>query len=80
MSRHTLAASLSFIPCLRKIKNHGADIISAPADKPWGTREMGVRTPEGHRLDDRRYWALETLRPAGCAWSRRFALIVQMLL
>jgi hypothetical protein len=25
-------------------------IISAPADKPWGWREMAVATPEGHRM------------------------------
>jgi catechol 2,3-dioxygenase-like lactoylglutathione lyase family enzyme len=28
----------------------GAIIISGPADKPWGWREMGVATPEGHRM------------------------------
>lgn len=28
-----------------------ADIIlAAPADKPWGWREMAVATPEGHRM------------------------------
>ncbi len=25
-------------------------IISPPADKPWGWREMAVATPEGHRM------------------------------
>jgi hypothetical protein len=25
-------------------------IVSAPADKPWGWREMAVATPEGHRM------------------------------
>jgi len=28
----------------------GAIIVSAPADKPWGWREMAVATPEGHRM------------------------------
>jgi catechol 2,3-dioxygenase-like lactoylglutathione lyase family enzyme len=28
----------------------GAIILSAPTDKPWGWREMGVATPEGHRM------------------------------
>ena len=28
----------------------GARILSAPADKPWGWREMAVATPEGHRM------------------------------
>lgn len=28
----------------------GATILAAPADKPWGWREMAVGTPEGHRM------------------------------
>lgn len=28
----------------------GARILSGPADKPWGWREMAVATPEGHRM------------------------------
>src|SRR5579872_983874 len=24
--------------------------VTAPVDKPWGMREMPVRTPDGHRL------------------------------
>ena len=28
----------------------GATIRSAPADKPWGWREMAIGTPEGHRM------------------------------
>jgi catechol 2,3-dioxygenase-like lactoylglutathione lyase family enzyme len=28
----------------------GAIILSGPADKPWGWREMAVATPEGHRM------------------------------
>ena len=28
----------------------GAIILAAPADKPWGWREMAVATPEGHRM------------------------------
>jgi len=27
----------------------GAIILSAPADKPWGWREMAIAAPEGHR-------------------------------
>ena len=27
-----------------------AIILSGPADKPWGWREMAVATPEGHRM------------------------------
>lgn len=28
----------------------GAILISGPADKPWGWREMAIATPEGHRM------------------------------
>ncbi|MES1200201.1 MAG: VOC family protein [Pseudomonadota bacterium] len=28
----------------------GADIIAPPTDKPWGMREMPVRTIDGHRI------------------------------
>jgi hypothetical protein len=28
----------------------GARILSGPADKPWGWREMPVASPEGHRM------------------------------
>jgi len=27
-----------------------ADILGAPEDKPWGLREMGLRTVDGHRM------------------------------
>ena len=26
------------------------EVLSGPADKPWGLREMAVRTPDGHRI------------------------------
>jgi catechol 2,3-dioxygenase-like lactoylglutathione lyase family enzyme len=28
----------------------GADLITAPANKPWGLREFAMRTPDGHRI------------------------------
>lgn len=28
----------------------GADLMSHPADQPWGIRDFGVRTPDGHRI------------------------------
>ncbi|MDA0652200.1 MAG: VOC family protein [Proteobacteria bacterium] len=34
----------------REIKDRSVDIIAAPEDKPWGMREMAVRTPDGHRV------------------------------
>lgn len=29
---------------------HGVDFLSRPANKPWGMREFGIRTPDGHRI------------------------------
>lgn len=34
----------------REVSARGAAITSALADKPWGLREFGVRTPDGHRI------------------------------
>lgn len=34
----------------REFVERGAMILAEPADKPWGWREMPVRTPEGFRL------------------------------
>lgn len=34
----------------REIASRSAMILFAPADKPWGMREMAVRTPDGHRV------------------------------
>jgi len=33
-----------------EIANRDATILAPPADKPWGMREMMVRTPDGHRV------------------------------
>ncbi len=33
-----------------EVAARGAEILSAPADKPWGLREFGLRTPDGHRI------------------------------
>ena len=33
----------------REFKAKGVD-VSAPEDKPWGYREFGVVTPDGHRF------------------------------
>lgn len=33
-----------------EIAPQGVEILSGPADKPWGMREMAVRTPDGHRV------------------------------
>jgi uncharacterized glyoxalase superfamily protein PhnB len=34
----------------RELAARGALVTSAPADKPWGLREFGLRTPDGHRI------------------------------
>lgn len=34
----------------REVADRGALVISEPADKPWGLREFGLRTPDGHRI------------------------------
>lgn len=32
------------------IRTGDTEILFEPSDKPWGLREMGVRTPDGHRI------------------------------
>jgi uncharacterized glyoxalase superfamily protein PhnB len=34
----------------REFTARGAIVLSQPADKAWGFREMAVATPEGHRM------------------------------
>ena len=34
----------------REVVDRGALVTSEPADKPWGLREFGLRTPDGHRI------------------------------
>jgi predicted enzyme related to lactoylglutathione lyase len=33
-----------------EIRSKGAEILSAPVTEPWGMREFGIRTPDGHRF------------------------------
>ncbi len=28
----------------------GAEVLKAPTDEPWGMRELGLRSPDGHRF------------------------------
>lgn len=30
--------------------SEGAEVLKAPTDEPWGRREMGLRSPDGHRF------------------------------
>jgi catechol 2,3-dioxygenase-like lactoylglutathione lyase family enzyme len=34
----------------QEMSARGAPVISEPADEPWGQREFGIRTPDGHRI------------------------------
>ena len=34
----------------REVVDKGAMVSSQPTDKPWGLREFGLRTPDGHRI------------------------------
>jgi uncharacterized glyoxalase superfamily protein PhnB len=29
---------------------HGAEVLKAPTDEPWGMRELALRSPDGHRF------------------------------
>lgn len=33
-----------------EVLSRGAEVISKPSEKPWGLREFGLRTPDGHRI------------------------------
>lgn len=33
-----------------ELSGRGAEIISRLENKPWGIREFGVKTPDGHRI------------------------------
>jgi catechol 2,3-dioxygenase-like lactoylglutathione lyase family enzyme len=32
------------------VRAKGAEVISPPANEPWGMREFGIRTADGHRI------------------------------
>ena len=34
----------------RELAARGALVSSPPTNKPWGLREFGLRTPDGHRI------------------------------
>ena len=33
-----------------EVAKRGADVIVEPRTEPWGMREFGIRTPDGHRI------------------------------
>lgn len=60
----SLAASLPVAPCgelrihvghaldelFARCRRHGAQLLTPPANQPWGLREFVLATPDGHRL------------------------------
>jgi catechol 2,3-dioxygenase-like lactoylglutathione lyase family enzyme len=34
----------------RELSSRPVQMLSEPKDKPWGLREFGIRTPDGHRM------------------------------
>ena len=34
----------------QEVAVRGAEVISEPTTEPWGMREFGIRTPDGHRI------------------------------
>lgn len=46
---HALVANVDEV--YRELAERGADFTqSPPSNKPWGLREFGVKTPDGHRI------------------------------
>jgi catechol 2,3-dioxygenase-like lactoylglutathione lyase family enzyme len=33
-----------------EVSGRGADVGARPSTEPWGMREFGIRTPDGHRI------------------------------
>lgn len=33
-----------------QVASRGAEVLFGPRDQPWGLREFGLRTPDGHRM------------------------------
>ena len=33
-----------------EVRTRGADVMFGPTTQPWGLREFGIRTPDGHRI------------------------------
>ena len=34
----------------QEMRGKGVQVSSSPEDKPWGMREFGLRTPDGHQI------------------------------
>jgi uncharacterized glyoxalase superfamily protein PhnB len=46
----------------QELVGRGAIVSSAPTDKPWGLREFGLSTPDGHRITCGQVIRAETTR------------------
>ena len=33
-----------------EVRDLGVEVVAELTDKPWGMRQFGIRTPDGHRL------------------------------
>ena len=33
-----------------EVSRRGVEVMSTPVTEPWGLREFGIRTPDGHRI------------------------------
>jgi len=49
----------------REVAARGAKVNSEPADKPWGLREFGLGTPDGHRITCGEPLRSPVAKPAG---------------
>lgn len=45
---HVLVEDLDGV--LADVRARGAELLFEPKEQPWGLRELGVRTPDGHRI------------------------------
>ena len=34
----------------KQVQTKHVDLLNEPSDKPWGMREFGIKTPDGHRI------------------------------
>jgi uncharacterized glyoxalase superfamily protein PhnB len=53
LGNHSYVAYITFDDVDRlyeELTDRGATASTAPESKPWGMREFGVRTPDGHRI------------------------------
>lgn len=52
LANHSWFADLTVegVDEFEELVSRGATIIAPPVTEPWGMREFGIRTPDGHRI------------------------------